>query len=161
MIEIFISDNAPLEEPGACYFEDYHQLFEHITEIEGDLVGYITKAENSKPIAFADRDQEYWRFTVYPPQQVWSLYTHNKDLPEAARETVKEAFEAQLSLIEICRGDYTDPEYIVRTPNVDMNYLKKKWCIEYCAVHNIAIRENFNEQRHVSAIDREDMRCLL
>ena len=81
MIEIFMSDNAPLEEFGACHFEDYHQLFDHITEIENDLFGYITEAENSKLVAYADRNQKYWRFTVYSPHQVSIIYTHNKDLP--------------------------------------------------------------------------------
>ena len=142
MIKILTLDNIPFEEFGACHFEDYHHLFDHIMEIENDLFGYITETENSKPVAYADREQKYWRFTVYSPHQVSILCTHNKDLPGP----VKEAFEEQLSLIEICRGDYKNPEYIVRTPNVDMNYLKKQYCVDYCAFHNITIEETFEEQ---------------
>ena len=138
MIKILTLDNISFEEFGVCQFEDYHQLFDHITEIENDLSGYITEDESAKLVAYADRDQKYWRFTIYSPHRVSSIYTHNKDLPEA----VEKAFEEQLSLIEICTGDYNNPQYIVRTPNVDVNYLKKQWCIDYCAFHNMTISES-------------------
>jgi hypothetical protein len=80
---------------------------------------------------------DHWSFTIYPPQRVAALYAHCKDPPEAMRES----FEDNLPLIEICAGDYNMPLYIVRTPNVDMDYLKRKWCVDYCTWHHIVVRE--------------------
>ena len=78
-----------------------------------------------------------WSFIVYPANQVGTLLALHKKPPEA----VEEAYEENLSLIEICTGDYKNPLHIVMTPNVDMDYWKQKWCIDYCTYHNLVVRE--------------------
>jgi hypothetical protein len=62
---------------------------------------------------------------------------NSKDAPTA----VHEAFDENLPLIEICTGDYHNPMYIVVTPNVDIYYLKKRWCVDYCTFHHLLVRE--------------------
>jgi hypothetical protein len=68
---------------------------------------------------------------------VAALYAHTKN-PCAE---MQEAFEYNLPLIEICTGDYKNPLYIVLTPNIDMDYLKRKWCIDWCTFHHLLVRE--------------------
>lgn len=122
MIQILPLDGTPPQ-----YFDSFNEFFEWITTIE-----------NSKLVDdHRDCAHMNWSFTVYPPKRVASLYAHTKDHCEA----MEEAFEDNLSLIEICAGDYKKPLYIVLTPNVDMDYLKKKWCIDWCTFHHFLVRE--------------------
>ena len=117
----------PLNGAPAEHFENFDQLFECIITTEALKVA--SKTANSKPMN--------WSFIIYPANQVGALLAVHKNPPEA----LKEAFEENLSLVEICTGDYKNPLYVVLTPNVDMNYLKKKWCVDYCTYHNLVVRE--------------------
>ncbi len=113
----------PLDGTPAEHFESYDALLECIMEIE-----------NEKHIDDTPMD---WRFTIYPPTEVAALYALSQE-PCAA---IEEAFEEDLPLIEICTGDYKKPLYIALTPNVDMDYLKKKWCTDYGTYHNLVVKE--------------------
>ena len=122
MIQILSFSGAPAE-----YFEDYNELFDCITTIENlKLVGKCP-----------DFTHINWSFTIYPPKRQGSLRTPSKDAPSA----IHEAADENLPLIEICTGDYYNPLYIVATLNVDMDYLKKKWCVDYCTFHHLHVRE--------------------
>jgi hypothetical protein len=118
---------VPLDGTSTKYFESFDEFFEH-----------VTTTENSKLVDehsdFAHMD---WSFTVYPPKRVVALYAHTQN----PCEPMQEAFEDSLPLIEICAGDYKKPLYIVVTPNVDIDYLKKKWCVDYCTFHHLLVRE--------------------
>lgn len=122
MIQILPLDGTPPQ-----YFESFNELF-----VE------LTTAGNSKLLDdqsnFAHMN---WNFTVYPPKRVTALYAHTKDPCEAMQEAV----EDNLPLIEICAGDYKKPQYIVLTTNVDMDYLKRKWCVDWCTFHHLLVRE--------------------
>lgn len=109
------------------YFKDYNDLFDSLNGTEN--TNFIAVNQNAR-----DRD---WTFTIHPPQRVTAFFAHLKDSCEA----IKEAFDENLPLIEICTGDYTKPQYIAQTPNVDMDYLKKKWCVDYCECHYLVLRE--------------------
>lgn len=117
----------PLDGTPAEYFENFDRLFEDI--ITTEALKMAANTSHSKPLN--------WSFTVYPADQVLPLLVIHKKPPEAVRQ----AYEENLSLIEICTGDYKNPLYIVMTPNVDMDYLKKKWCVDYCTYHNLVVRE--------------------
>ena len=117
----------PLDGTPAEHFETFDQLFECIITTEALKVA--TKTSNAKPMN--------WNFTVYPANQVGTLLSGHKKPPEA----VGQAYEENLSLIEISTGDYKHPLYIVLTANVDMDYVKKKWCVDYCTWHNLLVRE--------------------
>lgn len=127
-------------------FEDYNQLFDYLVEMENrELLAHCS-----------DFKQLNWSFTIYSPKQVASLYAYSKNLADAIRE----AFEDELSLIEICNGSYEHPIYIVDTPNVDMDYLKRKWCQHYCRSHDLKLRDysdisSFNLHR-----SGEEQSCL-
>ncbi len=122
MIIIVPLNGEPIE-----HFKDYNELFE-----------CITTTENMKLVAKQPEPQRMnWSFTIYPPKRVSALYAHTPNPSEAMRE----AFEEKLPLIEISIGDYANPQHIVLTPNVDMDYLKKKWCIDWCTWHHLVVRE--------------------
>jgi hypothetical protein len=122
MIVIVPLDGTPIE-----YFKGYNELFDHLTAIE------TTKLIANNP----NFRKMNWSFTVHSPRRVAAFYAHLKDTCEAINEAYKEC----LSLIEICTGDYTKPIYIALTPNVDLDYLQKKWCVDYCTFHNLVMKE--------------------
>lgn len=117
---------VPLDGTQPQHFKSFKELFED-----------ITTTENLKLVdEHSDFTHMNWSFTVYPPKRVAILLAHTKD-PSA---TLQEAFEDHLPLIEICTGDYKKPLYIVLTPNVDMDYLKRKWCIDWCTFHHLLVK---------------------
>jgi hypothetical protein len=104
-------------------FNNYNDLFE-----------YIVESENLK--LFEDHPQftqTEWSFVVFSPKDVSTLY-HNMN-KSCISQTLKEAYESELSLIEICTGDYENPNQILFTPDVDIDELQKTWSLEYCKVH--------------------------
>jgi hypothetical protein len=108
-------------------FLSYDELFEHLAGIAD--TEFMAVNHNAK-----DRD---WRFIIHSPRRVTAFLSHLKDSCDA----IKEALEESLPLIEICSGDYSKPLYIAQTPNVDMDYLKRRWCIDWCNIHHFLIRE--------------------
>lgn len=109
-------------------FQSYDELFEHLAgtaDTEFIAVNYNAK----------ERD---WRFTVHSSQRVAAVFSHLKDSCEATKESLEEF----LPLIEICSGNYTKPIYIAQTPNVNLKYLKKKWCLDYCTFHCLLANSN-------------------
>lgn len=118
---------VPLNGKPAEQFENYDELFDYLMEIEN--LKLVARCPNFKHMN--------WSFTIYSPKHVSALYTYNK----APCIAIKEAFEESLPLIEVCTGDYKNPFYIAVTPNVNMDFLKKKWCIDYCTYHHLLVRE--------------------
>ena len=117
----------PLDGRPPKHFETFDELFES-----------VNAAGNSKHVnQDSDFEQKDWNYKVLTSKQVADLYANSKDPPDA----MKEAIEDKLPLIEICAGDYQKPLYIVLTPNVDMDYLQRKWCIDYCTYHHIVVKE--------------------
>lgn len=116
----------PLDGTPAEHFESFDQLFEDI--ITTEALKLAAKTSSFKLLN--------WSFTVHAAKEVVGLFTHSKNPSQAMRE----AFEEGLPLIEIFTGDYKHPLYIVLTPNVDMDYLKKKWCVDYCTYHDLVVR---------------------
>jgi hypothetical protein len=107
-------------------FEDFNELFECIITLEN------SKSASKDP----DFRQMDWNFTVFSPKEVVALYAQTQK-PSAG---LIEAYEENLSLIEICIGDYRYPVHIPLTPNVDMDYCKEKWCVDWCTYHNFLVR---------------------
>lgn len=116
-----------VHEPTVELFEDYNDLFQHLVRLEN------LKMLASNP-DFSTMD---WSFTLYSPDRVALLLAHMKEysLP------VKEAYEQGLPLLEICTGNFSFPQYVVQTPMLNMDYLKKKWALDYCECHGITIME--------------------
>lgn len=129
------------------YFKNYNEFFE-----------CLTLTENLKLIEKCpDFTQMNWSFTTYSPKRVVDLYAHSIDPAPA----IIEAFESNSSLIEICKGDYKKPLYIVITPTIDLVTVKKKWCLDYCAAHYFLIRENVEVTEELSRMDGSGASCIL
>jgi hypothetical protein len=118
---------VPLTGEPVEHFETYDDLFECLTTIESLKI--IAK--------HCDVMHMDWSFTIHPPKRVSNLYDLSHDLSEA----LKEALAENLPFIAICAGDHKRPSYIVLTPNIDMSYLKRKWCIDWCTWHHLLVRE--------------------
>lgn len=55
-------------------------------------------------------DTTHWGFVIFPPEVVPNLYFKLKQKPVPA--LLKEAYEQQLGVIEICKGDYDNPTWV-------------------------------------------------
>ncbi len=96
-----------------------------------------------------------WSFVIYPPKRVAMLHAHQQN----PSQMTKEAFENGLSLVEVCTGDYENPVQIVLTPNINLEYLKKKWCLDYCRFHHLIVREYLEKKTGCSILGREVAAC--
>lgn len=110
------------------FFPNYDDLFNNLTHHEN-----LTMAANPNP-NFTTMN---WRVTIYAAERVNLFFGHLKD----KSAPIKLACDQKLPLIEICAGNFTKPEYIAQTQNLDMSSLKKKWVLDYCKYHNMIVTE--------------------
>jgi len=130
MIWIFKSDRA-----SAGFCENYEDLFQ-----------YIREKENLKPLEGQPMFGHSWSFTLFTPQQVSTIYLNMKQ--SQPTEIFKEAHLKELGLLEIYRGDPQKCMKVLVTPDVDIEALKKEWCLEYCNAHGYIITENVSSPQH-------------
>src|SRR3990167_7649597 len=124
-------------------FENYNKLFDFISEMDSE-------AQNGKTFeSHVEFEGSSWSFVSYSPDKVASF----RELAfEIEDPNFQEACEDRLGLLEICEGGFKYPQYIAITPNVDMDELRKKWCLDYCEFHNLTIRETTEEETDSSEI---------
>lgn len=84
-------------------------------------------------------DTTHWGFVVFPPESVHNLYFNLKQKPVPA--PLKEAYEQQLGVIEVCKGDYANPTYVPIISGLDIGKLKKDWYFECCTKHGFLVVE--------------------
>ncbi len=87
-------------------------------------------------------DATHWSFVIFPPQRVADLYFKLKQKTVSA--PLKEAYDQQLGVIEICRGDYANPTWVPLTICIDIGKLKKNWYLDFCKKYGYVI-EGGNE----------------
>jgi len=129
MIWIFKSDRA-----SAGFCENYEDLFQ-----------YIREKENLKPLEGQPMGRP-WSFTLFTPQQVSTIYLNMKR--SRPTETLKETHLKELGLLEIYRGDLQKCKEVLVTPDVDIEALKKEWCLEYCDAHGYIVTEIISSPQH-------------
>ena len=56
---------------------------------------------------------------------------------------IRQAYEQELDLLEMCKGDLNKPLQIPVSPDVDVEHLLKIWCFEYCKAHGYEVKEDF------------------
>lgn len=119
MIQLFGSNKEAIGQ-----FDNYDALFKHINSIE-----------NSKLMECSSRSlADIWSFALYTNKRL--SYIYYKTLEKSFSKVGKEAFEQELDLIEIHKGNFESPIQIPVTPDVNVQELKENWCQEYCDFHN-------------------------
>lgn len=127
MIQLFGPDRSIIG-----LFKDYDGLFNH-----------INTTENSKLLESSSCfPGEIWSFVLFTNKRL--SYIYYKTLERSFSKIGKEAFEQELDLIEISKGDYKNPLQIPVTSDVNVQELKKNWCQEYCDAHDYMIVEYNN-----------------
>lgn len=54
---------------------------------------------------------------------------------------LQEAWEKQLTIVEVCKGNFKGLKQIMVEPCVDIETLRKEWCVEYCQANDLTVRE--------------------
>jgi len=89
-----------------------------------------------------DETNTHWSFVVFPAQRVPDLYLKMKK--EFLTPSIRQAFQKELGLIEICQGNYANPTWIPMISDLDIGALKKDWYLAYCTKHGYTLTENRN-----------------
>jgi hypothetical protein len=108
-------------------FENYHEVCEYINTIErtGEL----------------ESGKAGWRFIRRRHDTLQSLYYRNPSLKDYLTSREREAVEKQQGLIEILKGGWETVTQILYTTHLDLEALKRDWCKEYCAGHELKMSE--------------------
>ncbi|MBM3468580.1 MAG: hypothetical protein FJX71_04020 [Alphaproteobacteria bacterium] len=122
MIQLYGPDNKTVN-----LFKDYEELYKHITALENSKL-----SEENVCLS-----HNIWSFALYTNKRL--SYIYYKTLERSFSKVGKEAFEQELDLIEICKGDYESPIQIPVTADVNVNELRKNWCQEYCETHDYVL----------------------
>ena len=140
-----------LPETPAVLLSNYNELFELICDTENQM----RASENQMPFgASTESGGSGWTFIIHSPHRVESFYYNKRESSSdpSIDAAIKEAYEKQLSLVEIRTGDCVNPQYIPITQTGDLYGLKKKWCQSYCEFHELAISERAEEEADASPI---------
>jgi hypothetical protein len=107
-----------------------------------DLFEFIKNMENAK---LSEDHPEFgsfsWSFKVFNPRRTFELYHNIKE--ESLTPAIRQAYEKQLDLLEMYKGDLHSPIQIPIISDIDVKYLQKIWCFEYCRAHGYGISEDF------------------
>ena len=115
--------------------ENYNKVFDFLAQMDSEI------KDGKLFESYLQFEGTNWSFVIYPPDRVAALYEFAITIdPE-----LQKAYDEQLSLLETCTGDYKCPQYIALAPSVDVYELKKKWCHDYCRVHDLALSETDSE----------------
>jgi len=136
MMQVFDPNQMPLG-----LFQNYNELFKYIQNMENLklLEGHI---------CFQD---EPWSFTLYTHKRL--SYIYPKFLEKYFSKSGKQAYEQELDLLEIYKGDYHNPIQIPVTQDVDIQDLQKNWCQDYCNAHNYVLVEYNEDFENSSTVD--------
>jgi hypothetical protein len=69
----------------------------------------------------------------------WGFYVHNKSTLKHLHDNLrtvppllKKAYEEELQLVEVCKGNPHNMTQIIVTDDVDLLKIEKGWCLDYC-----------------------------
>ena len=112
------------------------KMFETVEQ----LFNYIIMIENKKMLEdHTNFGNMAWSLKIMSAQHVRELYTHMKKSERT--EALREAYEQELPLLEVCHGDFRNPARFPLTPHIDLEALKMDWCRAYCKVHQFYVIE--------------------
>lgn len=66
-----------------------------------------------------------WSFVIFSPKQVVDLFF--KLNRGSLTAPIRQAYEQELGIIEICKGDYANPTWVPLTPGLDVEKIRADW----------------------------------
>jgi hypothetical protein len=88
---------------------------------------------------WGDHIKDPWSFLVLTPNRIAALLCTLRKPYDPLM--LQEAWEKQLSLVEICKGNFKELKQIIVEQGVDIEALQKNWCFDYCKAHNMHVKE--------------------
>lgn len=116
-------------------FRNYNDLADYIHKIESSRTKLLIAGLDLNPSN--DWEQEHWGFAVYTHEFSKTIYSAMRAPPLTGIEL--EAFQQGLDLVEIYYGDANNPVQIPITEDIDIESLRKDWCLAYCKAHNYTV----------------------
>ena len=95
------------------------------------LLGFITSLENEKLLeGHPSFGKGYWAFAEYSPEKLKHVCAWIK--PGYLTTVQLKALEQKLGVLEICRGDAAAVWEVPVTSELDVEGIRKKFCLDYC-----------------------------
>ena len=127
-----------------CQLTKEQQTMLHICKTNGEIIRSFKNDDAFNHLSAGelledhpDVDTTHWSFVIFPAERVPNLYFNLKQKPVPA--SLKEAYEQQLGVIEMCKGDYRNPIWMPLTFGLDIGKLKKDWYFECCKKHGYVL----------------------
>jgi hypothetical protein len=86
-----------------------------------------------------DHVKEPWSFLVLTPNRIAVLLSTLRKPHDPL--LLQEAWEKQLTVVEVCKGDFKGLKQIKVEPGVDIEVLRKEWCLDYCQANGMTLWE--------------------
>lgn len=84
-----------------------------------------------------------WGFCIHNQRSLKILHDNLYKVPPL----LKKAYEEEIGLLEIWKGDPFNIEQILLTPHVDWIKITKEWCLDYCQAHRFRIDLTYDENK--------------
>jgi hypothetical protein len=88
---------------------------------------------------WGDHVKDPWSFLVLTPNRIAVLLSTLRKPHDFLM--LQEAWEKQLTVVELCKGDFKGLKQIMVETGVDIEALRKAWCFEYCQANSMTILE--------------------
>lgn len=97
-----------------------------------DLCRKIHRMENVKLLEDdVEVFKKSWGFFVHDKNTLKHLHDNLRTVPPL----LKKAYEEELKLIEVCKGNPHNMTQIIITDDLDLVKIEKSWCLDYCEAH--------------------------
>jgi hypothetical protein len=80
-----------------------------------------------------------WSFLVLTPNRIAMLLSVLKKPYDLL--LLQEAWEKQLTIVEVCKGNFKGLKQTIVEPDVDIETLRKEWCLDYCQANGMTVIE--------------------
>jgi hypothetical protein len=88
---------------------------------------------------WGDHIKDPWSFLVLTPNRIAALLnTFRKPYDHLM---LQEAWEKQLTVVDVCKGDFKDLKQVVVQSAAQIGALQQEWCRDYCTAHGIIVVE--------------------
>ena len=88
---------------------------------------------------WGEHAQDPWNFVILDPNRIAALLSTLKKPYDHLM--LQEAWEKQLTIVDVCKGDFKDLKQVVVHSAAQIEALQQDWCADYCAAHGLSLKE--------------------
>lgn len=122
-----------------------------------DVCDYFMRLEHFKSVG-RSFSEERWEFSYYSYEYLRAIFGGIKK--NVSSKTEREAYENELDLIEVCKGDPQFLRQIALFPDVDVEEVARDWCFDYARAKNFSLFELIEKNVSPEVVEPFDYRLF-